>query len=119
MEGCDIFLCKIKNKNKEKHCLTKRHKYFSKPIINKCIVRNPKIDKFKDIFHLYNNNLKKKFDNSTVCVMWKENDALRKKCSVLSAITLEKPFMFKPGMIELPIVVRVSTFQFLDTFDRN
>ena len=26
---------------------------------------------------------------------------------------------FKPSMIELPIVVRVSTLVFLDTFDRN
>ena len=28
MEECDVCLSKIKNKNKKKHCLTKKHKYF-------------------------------------------------------------------------------------------
>ena len=30
MEECDICLSKTKNKNKEKHCLTKKHKKFLK-----------------------------------------------------------------------------------------
>ena len=41
------------------------------------------------------------------------------KISVPSIITLEKPHLFKPSMIELPIVIRVSCLDFLDTFDRN
>ena len=49
MEDCDIFLSKIKNKNKKKHCLTKKYIYFSNLIINKYIVRNAEIDVFKDI----------------------------------------------------------------------
>ena len=39
--------------------------------------------------------------------------------SILSTITLEKPHLFKPCMIELPIVIRVSPLEFLDTVDRN
>ena len=51
--------------------------------------------------------------------MWKKNDILIKKISVPSKITLEKPHLFKPSMIELPIVIRMSPLDFLDTFDRN
>ena len=51
--------------------------------------------------------------------MWKKNDVLINKISVPSTITLEKPHLFKPCMVELPIVIRVSPFDFLDTFDRN
>ena len=51
--------------------------------------------------------------------MWKKNDALINKISVPSTITLEKPYLFKSSMIELPIVVRISPLDFLNTFDRN
>ena len=51
--------------------------------------------------------------------MWKKNDVLINKISVPSTITLEKPHLFKSSMIEMPIVVKVSPLDFLDTFDRN
>ena len=51
--------------------------------------------------------------------MWKKNDVLINRISVPSTITLEKPHLFQPSMIELPIVVGVSPLDFLDTFDRN
>ena len=60
-----------------------------------------------------------KFDNFTVCVMWKKNDVLIYKVSVPSKITIEKPHLFKPFMIEVPIVIKVSPLDFLDTFDRK
>ena len=41
------------------------------------------------------------------------------KISVPSTITLEKPHLFEPSMIELPIVIRVSPLDLPDTFDRN
>ena len=41
------------------------------------------------------------------------------RISVPRTIILEKPHLFKPSMIELPIVIRVSPLDFLDTFDRN
>ena len=51
--------------------------------------------------------------------MWKKNDVLINKISVPSTITLEKPHLFKQNRIELPKIVRVEPFDFLDTFDRN
>ena len=73
MEECDTCLSKIKNKNKKKHCLTKKYKHFSNLIINKYIARNPEIDKFKDILQSYYDNHTKKIHHFTVCVMWMNN----------------------------------------------
>ena len=41
------------------------------------------------------------------------------KISVPSTITLQKPHLSKPIMIELPIAVRVTPLDFVDKFDRN
>ena len=87
-------------------------------IINKYIVRNPEIDKLKKIIQPYYNNHEKNFDNFSVCVMWKKSDVLINKISVPNTILLEKARLFKRSMIELPVVVRVSTPDFIDTFDR-
>ena len=51
--------------------------------------------------------------------MWKKKDVLINRISIRSTITLEKPYLFKSSMIELPIVVKVSPLDFLDTFDKN
>ena len=82
-------------------------------------MRNPEIDNFKVIIQPYYNKHKQKFNNFSVCVMWKTNDMLENKIYVPSTITLQKPHFFKPIMIELPIKVRVTSLDFLDTFDRN
>ena len=49
--------------------------------------------------------------------MWMNNGLVMNKISVLSTFTLEKSHLFKPNMIELPIAVRVSPLDFLDTVD--
>ena len=51
--------------------------------------------------------------------MWKKNDILINKISVPSIIILEKSYLFKPCMIELPIVIRVSPLDTLDTAHKN
>ena len=61
----------------------------------------------------------KKIDNFSVCVMWKKNEVFINKISDPSTITLEKRHLFQPSMIELPIVIRVSPLDFLDTLDRK
>ena len=119
MEECNICLIKIKKQNKSRHEQSKKHKYFSNLIINKYIVRNPELSNFKDTFQLCYDQHKKKFDNLSICVMWKKVDVIINKISVPSTITLEKPYLFQPSMIELPIVVRVSRFDFPDTFGRH
>ena len=96
-----------------------KHKYFSNLIIKKYIARNPEIKKIKDTLQSYYDMHKRKFDNFTLCAMWKKNDVLINKISVPSTIRLEKPHLFEPSMIELPIVIRVSPLDFRDTFDRN
>ena len=119
MEECNICLTKIKNQNKSRHEQSNKHKYFPNLIINKYIVRKLEIDKFRDIIQSYYDKHKKKFDNFFVCVMWKKNDVLIKKISVSSTTTPEKPHLFKPSMIELPIVKKVSPIDFLDTVDES
>ena len=119
MEECNICLSKRKKRNKNKHEQSKKHNFFSNLIVNKYILRNPENDRLKDIIQPYYNIHKKKLDNFTVCFMWKKNNVLLNKSSVPSTITLEKPHLFKSSLIELPIVVRVSPLDILDTFDRN
>ena len=51
--------------------------------------------------------------------MWKKTDVLINKISIPSTITLQNAHLLQPNMIELPIVVRVSPLDFLDTFDGN
>ena len=119
MEECNICLSRIIERNKNKLEQSKKHNDFSNLIINKYILGNPEIKKFKDIMQLYYVKHKKKFDNFSVCVMWKKNEVHINKSSVPSTITLEKSHLFKPIMIEIPIVIRVSPVDFLDTFDRN
>ena len=119
MEECNLCLSEKTNKNRKKHEQSKRHRYFSNLIINKNMIRNPEIDKFRGIIQSDYDKHKRKFDDFTVCVMWKKNDILINKISVPTIITLEKPHLFKPSMIELPIVIRVSPPDFLDTFNRN
>ena len=48
-----------------------------------------------------------------------KNDVVLNKISVPSTITLQKQHLFKPCMIELPIVERVPSLDYLDTFGRN
>ena len=73
----------------------------------------------KDITQPYCNDHKIEFDNFTGCVMSMKIDVLINKISVSSTNTQEKPHLFKSSIIELPIVVRISPLNFLNTFDRN
>ena len=82
MEECNSFLTKIKKQNRNRHNQSKKHKYFSNLIIKKYIVKNDEIDKFKDILQLYFDEHKNKFNDFTVCIMWKKNDMLINKNSV-------------------------------------
>ena len=119
MEKCNIPLSKIKNKNKKKYEQSKKHEKFSNLILNENIVRNREVDKFRDIIHPYYDKHEMKFDNFTVCVMWKKNDILINKSFFPSIFTLEKAHLFKTSMIVLPIVIGVSPLDFLDTVDKD
>ena len=51
--------------------------------------------------------------------MWKKNDVLINKISDPSIITLRKPHLFEPNMIELPIVLKVPAYDFPDQFNEG
>ena len=54
MEECDICLTKNKKRNKNRYQESEKHKCFlSNMIINKFIVRNDEIRKFKEILQSY------------------------------------------------------------------
>ena len=76
MEECNICLTRIKKRNGNKHDQSEKHKYFSILIINKNMVRNPEFIKFEDIIQPNYDEHKKKFENFSICVMWKKNNVL-------------------------------------------
>ena len=120
MYECDICLAKNNKRNKNKHEQFKEHKYYySNLIINKYIVKNNDINKFKDILQSYCDEHKKKFNEFTVTIIWKKNDMIINKISIPHTITLQRTHMFKPDMFEIPIYVKVSQRKFLDVVDRN
>ena len=120
MYECDICLAKIKKRNENKHEKLIKHRYFlSNMIVNKYIVKKDDIYKFKYILQSYCDEHKKKFNKFTVTIIWKKNDMIINKISILRTITLQRIHMFKPDMFELPIYVKVSECEFLDIVDRN
>ena len=68
MEECNICVSKIKNRNKNKNEQSKKHKNFSKLILNKSIVKNDEFCKLIDIIQSCYDEHKKTFDDFTVCV---------------------------------------------------
>ena len=120
MYECDICLAKIKKQNKNKHEKSMKHRYFlSNMIVNKYIVKNIDINKFKDILQSYCDELKNKFNEFTVSIIWKKNDTIINKISIPRTITLQRTHVFKPDMFEIPIYVKVSEREFQDIVDRN
>ena len=73
MIECDICLTEIKKRNRIKHEQSRKHRYFlSYLIINKYIIRNDEIDKFKDILRSNYVNHKRKFNKFSVWIIWKK-----------------------------------------------
>ena len=92
--------------------------FFSNLIINKYIVRNDEIDKYKDILQSYFEEQKKKSNQFIVRVICKIKDMIINKISVPCTITIQKTHMFKSIMEEIPVYVEVSSHEFLDIIDR-
>ena len=111
---------KSETKIKNKHEKSLKHRYFlSKIIVNKYIVKNIDINKFKDILQSYCDEHKKKFNEFTVTIIRKKNDMIINKISIPRTITLQRTHMFQPDMFEIPIYVKVSEREFLNIVDRN
>ena len=120
MYECGICLAKLKKRNKSKHEKSITHRYFlSNVIVNKYIVKNNDINKFKDILQSYCDEHKKNFNEFTVTISWKKNDMIINEISNPRTNTLQRAHMFKPHMFEIPIYVKVSEREFLNIVDRN
>ena len=119
MYECDICLAQIKKRNKSKHEKSMKRRYFpSNMIVNKYIVKNNDIKKFKNSLESYCDEHKKKFNEFTVTINWKKNDMIINKISNPRTIALQRTHMFKPDMFEIPIYVKVSEREFVDIVDR-
>ena len=90
MEECIICLNKMKNRNKNEHEQSKKHKYFSNVITIKYNVKNNEFYNIKDFIQTNYKNHKKKYNSFSLCVMWKKNDVLVNKISVLSQLHFGK-----------------------------
>ena len=120
MYECDICRAKIKKRNKNKHEKSMKLRYFSSNmLVNKYVVKNNDINKFKNILHWYCDEHKKKFNEYTVSNIWKKRDMIINKISIPRTITLRRTHMFKPDVFEIPIYVKVSEREFLDIVDKN
>ena len=120
MYECDICLAKIKERNKNKHEKSKKHRYFlSNMIVNKYIVKSNDINKFEDILQSYYDEHKNNINEFTVTIIWKKNAMIKNKISIPRTITLQRTHMFKQDMFEIPTYVKVSECEFLDIIDIN
>ena len=79
---CEISHSLLQRKNKTKHDNTKKHKYCSNLILNTYIVKDVKLDEFKDVLSKYCFDHIKKFNSFTVRVYWKVNNEIQFKLSV-------------------------------------
>ena len=120
MYECEICLPKIKRLNKKKHEKWMQHRYFlSKMIVNKYIVKNNDIIKFKNILQSYCDEHKKKFNEFTITIIWKKNVMIINKISIPRRTTLRRTNIITPDLFEIPKNVKVSEREFLDIVDRN
>ena len=91
MEECDICLTKIKKRNRNRHQVSKKHKSFlSNVIINKYIIKNDEIDKFKDILQSYYDRHKKRFDNFAVRIICKKESQIMCDVKLPDGVILEE-----------------------------
>ena len=110
MEECDICLTKIKKPKKNKHQQSKKHKYFlSNLIINKYIVRNNEIDKFKDILQSYYDKHKKKFDYVDVLIICKRGNETVREIQIPNKVIIEKRYDIPGDINRMPVKLIRST----------
>ena len=95
------------------------NKFFPNLILNKYVIKNDEIDKFKDILQSYYDEQTKKFNQFRINVIWKKNDVIINKISVPCTITYIQTHMFKPNMEEMLFYVKVSLNEFQNMIYRG
>ena len=51
--------------------------------------------------------------------MWKESGLLINKISIPSEIKIRKSRLFEPSIIEVPIMLKISAYEYLDQFNKE
>ena len=51
MYRCELCSTILQKRNKTKHNQSKKHKYYSNLILNRYVIKNVKVNEFKDIFN--------------------------------------------------------------------
>ena len=86
-EICDTYLLK---RNKTKHDQSKKQKYYSNLMLNRYVIKNVEVNKFKDVFNAYFIAHTRKFNFSTVSVLLRFYDGehpLNNKINVSNYVT--------------------------------
>ena len=65
-EVCDVIL---QERYKTKHNQSKKHKYYSNLILNRYVIKDVEVAKFKDVFDPYFTHHSRKFNFFTVCII--------------------------------------------------
>ena len=89
MHRCDICNTIMLERNKTKHNQTKKHKYYSNLILNRYVIKNVEVIKFKDLFNPYFIEHTKKFNLFTVSISLRfddENDPSNHKINISSNV---------------------------------
>ena len=66
MYRCELCIIIMLERNKTKHNRTKKHKYYSKLLLNRRVIKNVEVFKFKDVFNPYFIEHTRKFNFFTV-----------------------------------------------------
>ena len=89
-------------KNRTKHDNSKKHKYYSNMILNTYIVKDVKLDEFRDVMSKYYFDQMKKFNSFTVRVYSKVNKEIHFK-------------LFVPHVVSFGMVVHSMTVNIIET----
>ena len=105
---CETCHSLIQRINKTKHDNSKKHKFYSNLILNTYIVKDVKLDEYKDFMSKYYFDHIKKLKSFTVRVYWKVNNEIQFKLSV--------PHVVSFGMVvhSITVYIEETACDFLD-----
>ena len=69
MYRCEICVTYLLRTNKTKHNQSKKHKYYSNLILNRYVIKNVEVNKFKDVFNPYFTAHTRKINFFTVSIL--------------------------------------------------
>ena len=83
----------MQKRNKTKHNQTKKHKYHSSLILNRYVIKNIEVIKFKDVFNPYFIEHTRKINFHTVCITLKphlDESSIKHEISLSNYVTYKK-----------------------------